>query len=562
MMRTVGVLLYLVALTGMPFWGYAQVRVGGKLVDEDGRALAFGHVLLYRCEADTPEQVIAVDTRGHFEFSLRPDLPVVAVFTAPGRIPAENILWLQRRERQVELEVMLPLLPVKAEPDSQVWISIRPRTTSSQRGRSWQWREDTAVQVRVGVEGTYSVELPASTPLWYKVRGVVEEEYETYHFPGESQHGYRLDTLRWDYSAVVQPEGGVARIHFRIPWGQNSSRKAPEFRQVRPSSVQLVIEAYEYWGKQARKLQELYQMFSDTLELLVRRAVQEVLTPLERRIDAATDMRARALYLRAYGEFAAALALLVPGDKEWVKKRFQQLLTEVPPTSPLWGLKYGAAPSMAAAAQILGEYNYLEQLLQRHPSGALRTGIMKELVDYVRLGLMGAEVRERFVELLGKYASPEVYEKAVAAAKLGIGKSVPDFTVPNAEDTTQSISLQSLRGKYVLLDFWATWCAPCVQELPYLQRAWERYRDRGLVIVSLSLDKSPDVVAQFRRKRFAMPWLHGWLRKGFREPVVQMFGVTALPFPILLDPEGKILAFGVQLRAGNLQRTLAQHLPQ
>jgi|GEM_PF-2400240 len=562
MMRTVGVLLYLVALTGMPFWGYAQVRVGGKLVDEDGRALAFGHVLLYRCEADTPEQVIAVDTRGHFEFSLRPDLPVVAVFTAPGRIPAENILWLQRRERQVELEVMLPLLPVKAEPDSQVWISIRPRTTSSQRGRSWQWREDTAVQVRVGVEGTYSVELPASTPLWYKVRGVVEEEYETYHFPGESQHGYRLDTLRWDYSAVVQPEGGVARIHFRIPWGQNSSRKAPEFRQVRPSSVQLVIEAYEYWGKQARKLQELYQMFSDTLELLVRRAVQEVLTPLERRIDAATDMRARALYLRAYGEFAAALALLVPGDKEWVKKRFQQLLTEVPPTSPLWGLKYGAAPSMAAAAQILGEYNYLEQLLQRHPSGALRTGIMKELVDYVRLGLMGAEVRERFVELLGKYASPEVYEKAVAAAKLGIGKSVPDFTVPNAEDTTQSVSLQSLRGKYVLLDFWATWCAPCVQELPYLQRAWERYRDKGLVIVSLSLDKSPDVVAQFRRKRFAMPWLHGWLRKGFREPVVQMFGVTALPFPILLDPEGKILAFGVQLRAGNLQRTLGQHLPQ
>jgi peroxiredoxin len=121
---------------------------------------------------------------------------------------------------------------------------------------------------------------------------------------------------------------------------------------------------------------------------------------------------------------------------------------------------------------------------------------------------------------------------------LRVGDVAPDFTVKTLDG--KNLTLANFQGKFVLLDFWATWCAPCVAELPNLKAIHEAYRDdRAFVIISLSLDERADVLSRFV-KDDELPWLQGIV--GPESPVVTAYGATAIPATFLIDPDGRILA--------------------
>ena len=114
------------------------------------------------------------------------------------------------------------------------------------------------------------------------------------------------------------------------------------------------------------------------------------------------------------------------------------------------------------------------------------------------------------------------------------------------------IRLEDLRGKYVLVDFWATWCAPCVVELPRLQAAYAKYKDKGLEIVAVSLDETKGAVVDFVKAR-KLPWkqVHNATSHG---DLVEAFGVKNIPATFLIDPTGHIVR--LELRGPALDRTL------
>ena len=101
------------------------------------------------------------------------------------------------------------------------------------------------------------------------------------------------------------------------------------------------------------------------------------------------------------------------------------------------------------------------------------------------------------------------------------------------------IRLEDLRGKYVLVDFWATWCAPCVVELPRLQAAYAKYHAKGFEVVAVSLDETRSAVVDFVKAR-KLPWkqVHNATGNG---DLGEAFGVKNIPATFLIDPKGTII---------------------
>jgi thiol-disulfide isomerase/thioredoxin len=123
-----------------------------------------------------------------------------------------------------------------------------------------------------------------------------------------------------------------------------------------------------------------------------------------------------------------------------------------------------------------------------------------------------------------------------ARAQVSRGKECPDFTAKDAI-TGQQFSLSDLRGKVVLIDFWATWCGPCVRELPTVKRAYSKYKARGFEIVSISLDTDKQRFQRFVRDK-RMSWRHVMEGGGWKTRLARKYGVQSIPRMIVIGPDG------------------------
>ncbi len=107
------------------------------------------------------------------------------------------------------------------------------------------------------------------------------------------------------------------------------------------------------------------------------------------------------------------------------------------------------------------------------------------------------------------------------------------------------ISLEKLKGKVVLIDFWATWCGPCVAELPNVIATYKKYRDQGFEVVGISLDDDEGKLKDFLASH-DMPWPQFFDGKGWKNEIGVAYGVKSIPKTYLLGPDGKVARVGVR----------------
>jgi thiol-disulfide isomerase/thioredoxin len=157
------------------------------------------------------------------------------------------------------------------------------------------------------------------------------------------------------------------------------------------------------------------------------------------------------------------------------------------------------------------------------------------------------------------YISYRIRSELDPDLKIVAGKPVPDFEVALLDEEA-TVSRSSLLGNHYLIDFWATWCGPCVREMPNLHSAHERFKDSGFEILSISLDQSVNHIDGFRAGQWKMPWLHAFAEGMFESEIATLFEVQGIPKPVLVDPEGIIVAVGSDLRGAALEETLASQL--
>jgi thiol-disulfide isomerase/thioredoxin len=137
-----------------------------------------------------------------------------------------------------------------------------------------------------------------------------------------------------------------------------------------------------------------------------------------------------------------------------------------------------------------------------------------------------------------------------------LGQVAPDFSVPDAAG--KPVSLASFKGKYVLLDFWASWCGPCRRENPAVVKAYQRFHEKGFDIFSVSIDESRDEWLAAVKKD-GLTWTQASDLKGWETPATTLYGIQGIPMNFLLDKEGRII--GKELRGDNLIKRLQEIFP-
>lgn len=198
-------------------------------------------------------------------------------------------------------------------------------------------------------------------------------------------------------------------------------------------------------------------------------------------------------------------------------------------------------------------------------------GYIRNYIDttkYPLLGIFGASILN--IEEHGQYLT-EYLKKAEAAmpgssyvhdlkakvetaTRLAIGGTAPDFELKSPKGET--LKLSSLKGKVVLLDFWASWCRPCRMENPNVVRLYDAYNKKGFEVFSVSLDKDMQKwVAAIQQDN--LKWTnHGSNLMFWQEPVAKLYEVSSIPQTFLLDKEGKII--GKNLRGEALEQKLRE----
>lgn len=153
--------------------------------------------------------------------------------------------------------------------------------------------------------------------------------------------------------------------------------------------------------------------------------------------------------------------------------------------------------------------------------------------------------------ILGK----DLAQRIALAKKTSEGVEAQDFTQPDVDG--KPVKLSDYRGKYVLIDFWASWCAPCRRENPNLVKSYAKYQKEGFEILGVTMDKATDKAKWLKAiQDDGLTWKQVGDLKGWENEAGMMYEVKAIPMNFLVDPKGKIIA--KYLRGEELDKKLAE----
>jgi len=536
-MGLLGLILLLMFISGKVFSIVTpEYMISGQIFGADGKAPILSHVHLtvinetYRNQV----QLVKANPDGQFVMKIKNaglyNLWIGAVNHESLRIP----MVVTKNDQKITLKINLKQLPLKNTLD-EIRILGDWYNFDNRKMEIMQRNDD----------GSYLYKGNAnSNAVTYQLMGVVDDQL----VPGTMADAYDYDN-NLGYRSILKVKPGPFEIIFKpssLPRivGKDLPKVSFDKTHVQLEQIFNLTKQYE------QKAAESKNGLASTSDL------DELNIALEKDIHNGKNLLIRqfsAVYL---------IELLSLNRKPVHSDLGLDIINIMPANSAFWGIEPNTA--VIVGYSLLNEFpDLLKQFSELNPDPKVRAKALIAIANQAKSSGDAQKVNQIYTELVKDYGSiKEIqYELSMLNPNRRIDKDkpVPVFSV-KLLGSGETVSNQSLLGKYYLLDFWATWCGRCRKEMSFLHDAYEKYHEKGFEILSLSLDDKPADVDKFRNGQWKMPWLHSFVEEGFDSQLMRDFEAKGLPKMIFIGPDGKIIASDWDLQAQNLEKTISKYL--
>lgn len=522
----------------------AKTVVSGKITGFDGQPIPLANVFLGSPDGIRSGQSVQAEDNGAYELLIESRGVWLLHFSGVYHQDYTVALYVSE-PKTIHLDIRLATYAYGTD-FSEVKVL----------GNFNSWYPPSAVSMHKQSDGTYTADIRTKVnPILYQLTGVA----------GGGMAGAQADRFIYEqshgYAAVLVPKHSRARIIFD-PRKLVSSGEPASFTFADADSAEsrfaAVYNEVQLWN--AAYTDSLVKSVS-TRRLGVKPTgfdFGRVLSIIERQLESEPNEVVRQELHPAYFQF------LMRG-KMADSLNSRALLQDIPPESVVWSL----APEVISSAFDYSRYDkkkrddYVNEVIDKNPSAETISRLLSN--EFMRKLYGGDRERAlRYYDIAVNQYGGTAGAKEVAhyhnISAVDTGKTAPDFSVTSIQNSKVTLSEKSFKGKYLLLDFWATWSKPSVEEIKNLQNSYKEFGGKSFAILSVSLDSSRKIIEQFGPFRNEMPWFKAFVDEGFDSKICKDYEVFAVPKPVLIDPHWKVVAVGQDLRGDKLRKTLAKFL--
>ncbi|HVO73334.1 MAG TPA: TlpA disulfide reductase family protein [Ignavibacteriaceae bacterium] len=516
--------------------------VKGKLLDVFGKPSQYAQVGILEEGVEFGKDFVNCDEKGNYKIKLTKPGVNILLFSMPSHnfleVPVDN-----NRDKEFNIDVTLAPYKYKDNFDA-VYIAGNFNNYNIRSPEKMIKKDD----------GTFVFELETDLKeLTYCLCGI-EKHGRTVNAP--DSYGYEAD-FTGDYRSILPVKNNKAVVVFDP---LKLLKKDVEYK--------ISFSGSEYDGK-IFKIYKDYDSISSDAYSKMREYAEAGKNPvnfkydggswfgdLPEKIETEKDNDIKNCLKMAY------LAFIETNPIGYDYKKASLFFESVSPDNAAWEL---FPMAFFSYTKLFPSYKWdelEESFLNKSASTSLKINILENKLYMAKSG--GDEenykkIRSMIENKFGNNESiKELLNRYPAETKIRVGADVPDFEVVSLDNEKVKFTKQSMLGKIYLIDFWATWCAPCVNEMNFLHKAYEKYKDKGFEILSLSIDGKKDDVINFRKYKWKMPWKNSFI--GPSSPLPSTFEAIGVPRPVLISKEGKILAVDMDIRGEKLEETLEKFM--